>query len=140
MSAREVAIEFLRCFCGGDIEGLAPLLASDLKFKGPFHQFSSSESYLTCLRSDPPEKCSFRVISVTEGGDSVSVFYDYEKGDETITIAQLFRIDNQRIRGFTMLGALKPIIDRTFPLDAIADAHRYMESNRQQGKIVVTVP
>ena len=36
-------------------------------------------------------------------------------------------------------GALKPIIDRTFPLDAIADAHRYMESNEQKGKIVVTV-
>ena len=36
-------------------------------------------------------------------------------------------------------GALKPVIDRTFPLDAIADAHRYMESNQQRGKIVVTV-
>ncbi len=36
-------------------------------------------------------------------------------------------------------GALKPIIDRTFPLDAIADAHRYLESNQQKGKIVVTV-
>ena len=36
-------------------------------------------------------------------------------------------------------GALKPIIDRTFPLKAIADAHRYMESNQQKGKIVVTV-
>jgi NADPH:quinone reductase-like Zn-dependent oxidoreductase len=36
-------------------------------------------------------------------------------------------------------GALKPVIDRTFPLEAIADAHRYMESNRQKGKIVVTV-
>jgi NADPH:quinone reductase-like Zn-dependent oxidoreductase len=36
-------------------------------------------------------------------------------------------------------GALKPIIDRTFPLDAIVDAHRYMESNQQRGKIVVTV-
>jgi NADPH:quinone reductase-like Zn-dependent oxidoreductase len=36
-------------------------------------------------------------------------------------------------------GALKPIIDRTFPLDAIAEAHRYMESNQQKGKIVVTV-
>ena len=35
-------------------------------------------------------------------------------------------------------GALKPHIDRTFPLEAIADAHRYMESNRQKGKIVVT--
>ncbi len=36
-------------------------------------------------------------------------------------------------------GALKPVIDCAFPLDAIADAHRYMESNRQQGKIVVAV-
>ena len=36
-------------------------------------------------------------------------------------------------------GVLKPIIDRIFPLDAIADAHRYMESNQQIGKIVVTV-
>ncbi len=36
-------------------------------------------------------------------------------------------------------GALKPVIDRTFPLEAIAEAHRYMESNQQRGKIVVTV-
>ena len=36
-------------------------------------------------------------------------------------------------------GTLKPIIDRTFPLDAIVEAHRYMESNQQKGKIVVTV-
>jgi NADPH:quinone reductase-like Zn-dependent oxidoreductase len=34
---------------------------------------------------------------------------------------------------------LRPQIDRIFPLDAIADAHRYMESNRQRGKIVVRV-
>ncbi|KAB0664048.1 zinc-dependent alcohol dehydrogenase family protein [Oryzomonas japonica] len=36
-------------------------------------------------------------------------------------------------------GALKPVIDRTFPLENIVEAHRYMESNLQQGKIVVTV-
>ncbi|MBL0712238.1 MAG: zinc-dependent alcohol dehydrogenase family protein [Desulfosarcina sp.] len=36
-------------------------------------------------------------------------------------------------------GDLKPVIDSTFPLDDIAGAHRYMESNRQKGKIVVTV-
>lgn len=36
-------------------------------------------------------------------------------------------------------GSLKPIIDRTFPLDAIVDAHRYMESNKQKGKIVIKV-
>jgi NADPH:quinone reductase-like Zn-dependent oxidoreductase len=31
------------------------------------------------------------------------------------------------------------VIDRTFKLEEIADAHRYMESNRQKGKIVVSV-
>ena len=36
-------------------------------------------------------------------------------------------------------GALKPIVDRTFPLENIVEAHRYMESNQQKGKIVVTV-
>ena len=36
-------------------------------------------------------------------------------------------------------GALIPVIDREFPLEQIADAHRYMESNTQCGKIVVTV-
>ena len=36
-------------------------------------------------------------------------------------------------------GALVPAIDRRFPLERIADAHRYMESNAQCGKIVVTV-
>ncbi len=36
-------------------------------------------------------------------------------------------------------GSLKPVIDRVFAFDDIADAHRYMESNMQMGKIVVTV-
>jgi len=36
-------------------------------------------------------------------------------------------------------GALHPIVAKTFPLEAIADAHRYLESNQQVGKIVVTV-
>jgi len=34
---------------------------------------------------------------------------------------------------------LKPIIDKIFTLDEIVDAHRYLESNQQFGKIVVTV-
>ncbi|MCA0027642.1 MULTISPECIES: zinc-dependent alcohol dehydrogenase family protein [unclassified Mesorhizobium] len=36
-------------------------------------------------------------------------------------------------------GTLKPIIDRTFPFEHIVEAHRYLESNEQFGKIVVTV-
>ncbi len=37
-------------------------------------------------------------------------------------------------------GHLKPVIAKTFPLSHIVDAHRYLESNQQVGKIVVTVP
>ena len=37
-------------------------------------------------------------------------------------------------------GLLSPVIDRVFHLDEAIDAHRYMEANRQFGKIVLTVP
>lgn len=37
-------------------------------------------------------------------------------------------------------GSLTPIIDRTFAFEQIVEAHRYMESNQQKGKIVITVP
>jgi NADPH:quinone reductase-like Zn-dependent oxidoreductase len=36
-------------------------------------------------------------------------------------------------------GHLKPVIAKTFPLAQIAEGHRYLESNQQMGKVVVTV-
>ena len=36
-------------------------------------------------------------------------------------------------------GTLKPIIDRVFGFDEIVDAHHYLETGRQIGKIVVTI-
>ena len=36
-------------------------------------------------------------------------------------------------------GSLKPIVAKTFPLEKIVEAHRYLESNQQIGKVVVTV-
>jgi len=36
-------------------------------------------------------------------------------------------------------GALHPVIAKTFAFDQIADAHRYLESNEQFGKVVVRV-
>ena len=36
-------------------------------------------------------------------------------------------------------GVLRPVIDRRFPLDAIADAHRHMEADANVGKILLDV-
>ncbi|MEU1784600.1 zinc-dependent alcohol dehydrogenase family protein [Streptomyces sparsogenes] len=36
-------------------------------------------------------------------------------------------------------GAFRPVVDRTFALDEITEAHRYMQAGAQVGKIVVTV-
>jgi len=79
MTNREIALEYIRHFCAGDIEGLEPLLASNLTFTGTFHSFGSANEYLASLRNDPPGKCQYSILSVTENSDSVAVFYEYEK-------------------------------------------------------------
>ncbi|HKB28805.1 MAG TPA: NAD(P)-dependent alcohol dehydrogenase [Candidatus Limnocylindrales bacterium] len=36
-------------------------------------------------------------------------------------------------------GALRPVIDRTYPMDQVAEAHRYVETWRKAGNVVLTI-
>ena len=47
--------------------------------------------------------------------------------------------DLREVRELIERGALRSIIDRTFPLEHAAQAHRYVESGEKQGQVAITV-
>ncbi len=82
-----------------------------------------------------PDPTPFPLFSALKKGLTVRGYTLFE----IVKDAQRLARGKQYIYDGLKSGALKPVIDSTFPLDAIVDAHRYMESNQQEGKIVVTV-
>jgi NADPH:quinone reductase len=100
-------------------------LAAALTFRGVLFQYGA-------LSPEPTPLPLFEVLrkSLTVRG--------YILFEVTLDAARLERGKKFVIDGLAS-GRLKPVIAKTFPLDQIVEAHRYLESNQQIGKIVVTV-
>lgn len=47
--------------------------------------------------------------------------------------------DLRELAKLAELDAFKPVVDRRYPLDAIVEAHRYVDTGRKRGNVVVTV-
>jgi hypothetical protein len=97
LSSEERALAFVRRFAAGDVDGLASLLAENVRVVGPHLDVASRADYLAALRADPPQPAAARVLSVTGDGDTVAVFWEYEKPERAVTVAQLFRLRGARI-------------------------------------------
>ena len=103
MTNRDLALEYLHCFCDGDIDGIEPLLADELMFVGPSHTYNSTAEYIDSLRADPPENSQYDIISVTQSDDNVALFYIYYKAGKEILVGQLFKIAEEKIKAVLLV-------------------------------------
>jgi NADPH:quinone reductase-like Zn-dependent oxidoreductase len=54
-------------------------------------------------------------------------------------VAKPNRKDLATLKGLLEAGKVKPVIDRCYPFEQVADAIRYLEEGHAQGKVVITV-
>jgi NADPH:quinone reductase-like Zn-dependent oxidoreductase len=68
--------------------------------------------------------------ALVPGGRSISV----DDGTPDLSASDL-----EELSALVDAGAVRPVIDRRYPLEHIVDAHRYVEQEHKKGNVVITV-
>ncbi len=94
-------------FSEGSLEDLIPLLAADLKFKGPLFEFDSANDYVESLKSNPPVGFHHNPIKTFVNDSSVCIIYKFSKFEISTPMAQFFEIKKG------LISSILLIFDRT---------------------------
>ena len=79
MSSKEIAIQYLEGFSEGNIDKIRNLLGEGFEFDGPFYSGKSATDSIRTLESDPPDRSSYKIISIFEYDDEVCIIYNLKK-------------------------------------------------------------
>lgn len=99
---------------------------------------------------------NFKTEFFTENAHSFDIVFDavgklpakeskslLKEGGTSLSIKSLTSEKNEfldTLREIIEAGKLRPAIDRRFPLEQTAEAHRYVEQGHKKGNVVITVP
>lgn len=76
----------------------------------------------------------------TTGGDvKINLQHLFHKHQQIIGSTMATRGELLEIMHFVWQKKLKPVVDRSFPLQEVADAHRYLEEHKHFGKVVLEI-
>lgn len=97
-SPLHLAKRYLEIFCSGeDLDRLYPLLADDLRFQGPFHEYASARAYVEALKADPPRGVRCTILGAYEQSGSACLVYRFTKPGVDTLMAQQFEVERERI-------------------------------------------
>lgn len=104
MSPLEIAHKYMDCFYGqAPLEGMAQLLAEDMKFTGPLYKFETGQDYFMSLLADPVENASYEILYEYQNNKTACLIYLFRKPGVETVMSQVFEVTNDKINNILLV-------------------------------------